>query len=486
MATDSNSKPNLMTKMKDYYHQHKKLVIYCALGVVILVPSGYYYWGRTPAPKYLTSAVTRGSITSVVQATGTINPLTTIPVGSFVSGTVEYIFADFNTRVVAGQVLAQLDPTIYLAQVETAQGNLDNAKANLQDLLATEDAGKATIQVDQANVTKLQADLAYQQASTQRYTDLYNQGVFSKDQYESQNSTLGQSQASVAAGQAQVAQAKAQLEQTMAQANQARAQVESMQGQLKQAETNLKYTTIIAPIDGTVVARNIDVGQSVAAALSAPNVFTIAQDLTRMQVFASTDESDTGSIHVGTEATFQVDAFPTETFKGHISAIRLNAFTVQNVVTYYTVIDFDNPLEKLLPSETAYVTIPTGHADNALKIPNAALTYTPSLTNAQIQQLYKQYNIPAAATSTHAGGAQVVWKLGPTKTPIPVAIQAGITDYLNTQCISGGVQEGDQLITAEQSTAKTGASSLPGIGGTQRPGGGGGAVGAGGGPGRGR
>jgi HlyD family secretion protein len=462
----------IMTKLKLYYHQHTKLVIYCALGFVILVPAGYYVMGRSSAPKYLTSPVTTGSITSVVQATGTINPLTTVPVGSFVSGTVEYIFADFNTRVSAGQVLAQLDPTIYLAQVETAQGNLDNAKANLADLLATEDAGKATIQEDQANVAKLQADLVYQQASAGRIADLYQQGVYSKDQYELQNSTLGQSQASLAQGQAQVLQAQAQLQQTIAQVAQARAQVESMQGELKEAETNLKYTTIISPIDGTVVARSIDVGQSVAASLQAPNVFTIAQDLTRMQVYASTDESDTGSIRAGTEATFQVDAFPTQTFKGHISAIRLNAFTVQNVVTYYTIIDFDNPNQLLLPSETAYVTIPTGHADNAIRIPNAALTYTPSLTNAQLQQLYKQYNIPAAATSTHIGGVQVVWKLGPAKTPIPVAVTAGITDYLNTQCIQCSLQDGDLLITAEQSTTKSGGSAAPGIGGAQRPGGG--------------
>jgi HlyD family secretion protein len=467
----------IMTKSKDYYHLHKKLVIYCALGFVILVPAGYYFMGRSSAPKYVTSTVTKGSITAVVQATGTINPLTTVPVGSFVSGTVQYIFADFNTRVSAGQVLAQLDPTIYQAQVETAQGNLDNAKANLADLLATEDAGKATIQEDQANVAKLQADLAYQQASAGRVTDLYNQGVFSKDQYELQNSTLGQSQASLAQGQAQVLQAQAQLQQTIAQVQQARAQVESMEGELKEAETNLKYTTIISPIDGTVVARSIDVGQSVAASLQAPNVFTIAQDLTRMQVYASTDESDTGSIRAGTEATFQVDAFPTQVFKGRISAIRLNAFTVQNVVTYYTIIDFDNPNQQLLPSETAYVTIPTGHADNAIRIPNAALTYTPSLTNAQIQALYKQYNIPAAATSTHVGGWQVVWKLGPNKTPIPVAIVAGITDYLNTQCVQGSVEEGDLLITAEQSTSKSGASGVPGLS-TQRPGG---AAGGGGG-----
>jgi len=320
------------------------------------------------------------------------------------------------------------------------------------------------VDVMKADVQKYQADLAYQQASADRINQLYQQGVFSKDQYQLQQSTLGQAQATLTAGEAQV-------QQTLAQVQQARAQVESMQGQLEQAETNLKYTTILSPLDGTVVARNIDVGQSVAASLQAPNVFTIAQDLTRMQVYASTDESDTGNIHVGTDCTFQVDAFPNEQFHGRISAVRLNAYTVQNVVTYNTIIDFANPDERLLPSETAYVTIPTGHADNAIRIPNAALTYTPSLGSSQLQLLYKQYNIPAAATSTHLGGWQVVWKYGPQQTPIPVAVRVGITDYINTQCLEGNLQENDILITAEMSSAQR-ASAAPGLG-IQRPGGGG-------------
>ena len=187
-----------------------------------------------------------------------------------------------------------------------------------------------------------------------------------------------------------------------------------MEGALKAAETNLKYTTIVSPIDGTVVARNIDVGQSVAATLQAPNVFTVAQDLTRMQVYAATDESDTGNIKVGAPVTFQVDAFPTELFHGRVSTVRLNPTTVQNVVTYNTVIDFSNPDEKLLPGETAYVTIPTGHASNAIRdsqprahvqARNADATTCP--------RLYKQYNISREASTTHLGGWQVVWKLGP-------------------------------------------------------------------------
>jgi HlyD family secretion protein len=246
------------------------------------------------------------------------------------------------------------------------------------------------------------------------------------------------------------------LNQIKAQLQQARAQVEVQTGFLKQAETNLQYTTIVSPIDGTVVARNITVGQSVAASLQAPNVFTVAQDLKRMQVYAKTDESDTGQIKIGTDVTFQVDAFPTETFHGRVSAIRLNAYTLQNVVTYDTVIDFENAEEKLLPGETAYVTIPTGQASGTLRIPGAALRYTPELSRPELQALYKQYNIPTAATTTRTGGWQVVWKLGPGKQLEPVPAKVGITDYSFTQLLEGNLKEGDVLVTGQTDTRAAG------------------------------
>ena len=246
----------------------------------------------------------------------------------------------------------------------------------------------------------------------------------------------------------------AQAKATLAQAN---SQVESMTGALRQAQTNLKYTTIVSPIAGTVVARNVDVGQSVAASLSAPNVFSVAQDLTRMQVFAATDESDTGSIRVGTNVSFQVDAFPTDQFRGRVSTVRLNATNGSKRCDVSTpVIDFDNPAEKLLPGETAYVTIPTGHAAGTLMIPNAALTFTPAITRPQQQALYKQYNISREASATHQNGWQVVWKQGLDNSYIPIAVQCGITDYVNTQLISGNLNEGDVLITGEQTALGAG------------------------------
>src|SRR5271154_3541048 len=219
--------------LKESYQKHRR-AHFIGAGCVILI-FGYWLYARAKAndPKYTTVVVRRGDITSAVQATGTINALTTVSVGSYVSGTVQYIFADFNTRVKSGQVLAQLDPAIYEAQVTQARGNLENAKDNL---------------------AKPQANVTYEQATAKRSADLFKAGIVSTDSNDLTQSTLGQTQADVLSAQAAVRQAQA----TLAQAH---AQVTAMQGALSAAETSLKYTTIISPIDGTVVARNIDVGQ---------------------------------------------------------------------------------------------------------------------------------------------------------------------------------------------------------------------------------
>ncbi len=436
-------------RIGDYYRSHRRLTFAAVAAVIALLGAGWAIRGRSDDPSYLTAEVQRGGITSVVQATGTINPLTTVPVGSYVSGTVKYVFADFNSRLEAGQVLAQLDPEVYQAQVMQARGNLDNAMANEQNLEATITAQQAAIKTNEANLEKLKAADVYSQANTRRIIDLADQGVFSKDQADQAQSGLDQSRAQVRAAEAQLNQSIAQLGETRAQVEQAKAQIKTMQGALALAEANLRYCTILSPIDGTVVAKNVTVGQSVAASLQAPIVFSIAQDLTRMQVAAATDESDTGNIKIGTEATFQVDAFPSETFRGRVSAIRLNATTIQNVVTYNTIITFDNPDGKLLPGETAYATIPTGDVSDTVKIPNAALRYTPALPNGALRQLYEQNQIPPAAITSHVGGWRVVWKPEAGGRIRPMAVRTGITDYTFTQLIAGEVKAGDSLATGE-------------------------------------
>ena len=301
--------------------------------------------------------------------------------------------------------------------------------------------------------------------------------------------------AAVSAGQAGVTQAAAQVQQKEA--------------AVTVAQTNLDYTTIHAPIDGTVIARNVDVGQTVAASLQAPTLFTIAQDLTKMQVYASTDESDVGMIRTGQVVSFKVDAFPKDTFGGRVSQVRLNATTVQNVVTYNTIIDFDNPDLKLFPGMTAYITIPVANAKNVLRVPNGTLRYKPDLSADQIRALYRKYGLvsgqQAAASAqasdraggsgasskqyrAHAEGAQggggdngqqqrtprvdvaVIWKLRPDKTLEPVKIRTGITDHTVTevaQVLNGQVNEGDELITGAITT--TSGVRPPGMGGQQGP-----------------
>jgi HlyD family secretion protein len=439
-------------KLPEFIRNHRFATV-LGLLLVIIVPTGIALKGRGNEVKYQTAAVTKGNITSVVQATGIINPLTTVPVGSFVSGTVQYVFADYNTRVKAGQVLALLDPTYYEAQYMSAEGNLNNAIANVRNLQANVDSMRATIASDQANVDKLRADAKYAEVNGKRVEGLVQAEIYTKDQLDLANSTTAQAEAGVAQGVAQVSQAKAQLQQAQAQLDSAKAQVQASEGNVKQAQANLLYTVIVSPIDGTITARNITVGQSVAASLQAPQVFTIAQDLTRMQLYAKTDESDTGSIRSGTDVTFQVDAFPNEIFRGRVNNIHLNAYTVQNVVTYDTVIDFENPQEKLLPGETAYVTIPTGHVQDALRIPNAALSFTPDLPFKDLQEMYKQLpdNIRRQATTTHIGGWQVVWTLEqPDNKLKPHAVQVGITDYSVTELKNGDLTEGEQLVTLQE------------------------------------
>jgi HlyD family secretion protein len=449
---------------REYYGAHRRLVLAGVSALAVLGITGWAMGGRANAPQYATVPVDRGTITSVVQATGTINPVTTVPVGSYVSGTVQYVFADFNTRVESGQVLAQLDPQIYEAQVVQARGNLDNAVANERNLDASIAAQDAAINTNQANVERLKAAADYAGVNTKRNLDLAGRGLLPRDQADLSQSGLDQAQAQFRAAGAAVRQSVAQLAQLRAQMDQGRAQTRAAQGALDLAETNLRYCTILSPIDGTVVARNVTVGQSVAASLQAPVVFSIAQDLTRMQLYAATDESDTGNIKTGSEATFQVDAFPTQVFRGRISGIRLNATTVQNVVTYNTVIDFENADGKLLPGETAYSTIPTGEVADAIRVPNAAIRFTPSLPAEELKRLYQQNGVSLAAAASRSGAAKVVWQLGPGGRLKPISIRVGITDYTYTQLVAGDIKVGDQLVTGEGVAGPGGAAAPPRFG----------------------
>src|SRR5437773_5827734 len=278
------------------------------------------------AANYQTATVTRGPITQAVTATGTLNPVVNVQVGSQVSGNIAKLFADFNSQVKAGQVVAQIDPALFQATVTQAEGDLASAQAALE--------------LARVNAKRTQ-DLFARKTSSQ-----------------------------------------ADLDQAMATLHQAEANVKIKQGALDKAKADLEHCTITSPIDGVVISRSVDVGQTVAASLQAPVIFQIANDLAKMQIDSNVAEADVGVVQVGQDVDFTVDAFPTQTFHGKVMQVRNAPITVQNVVTYDTVIGVSNPDLKLKPGMTANVSIIIAHRENALKIPNAALRYRPPETAA--------------------------------------------------------------------------------------------------------
>jgi HlyD family secretion protein len=368
-----------------------------------------------------------------------------VQVGSQVSGTIAKLNVDFNSRVHKGDIVALIDPALFQGALLQASADLDNAKANVVAAQANLEKAKATRVQTKADYDRT-AQLATDKITSQQQLDL------SKAIYDSAN-------AAVSAAVANVTQAEAQVSQKAA--------------ALNVAQTNLNYTVIRSPIDGTVVARNVDVGQTVAASLQAPTIFTIAQDLTKMLVYTKTDESDVGNIKPGKEVSFKVDAFPKDTFYGAVSQVRMNPTTVQSVVTYDTIIEFANPELKLFPGMTAYVTIPVATVQNVLKVPNTALRYKPPMVPDEVLALYKRYGIeegerqqagddPARPESSSRTGGEnqnlprapraenaVVWKLHADNSMEPVKVALGITDHAYTQVtalIKGELNEGDALI----------------------------------------
>src|SRR5579872_1713095 len=422
--------------------RNKWLLSLTAIGLVVLLAA--FTFGRKDQAQYFTAQAQTGTINDVVQATGTINAVTTVQVGSQVSGTISRLNADFNSRVKNGEVIAELDPSLLQGALLQAQADLQNARATLAS--------------SQAELTKAEAAAAQTKADYVRNEALVKAGVVSAQQFDLAKASADSNNAAVIAAQAQVKQAAAQVSLKAA--------------AVQVAKTNLDHTIIRSPIDGIVVARNVDVGQTVAASLQAPTLFNIAQDLTKMQVDTQTDESDVGNIKVGQEATFTVDAYPNQTFRGKVVQIRLNPTTVQNVVTYDTVIAFDNPQMKLFPGMTAYVTVPVATAEDVLSVPNTALRFKPSLSAERIRQLYAQFGIAEGHAAAAAGsqgpagkslGLQgppqprrdvaVIWKLRPDRSIEPVMLRTGITDHTQTavaELLKGVLQPGDELAIGEE------------------------------------
>ncbi len=387
-----------------------------AVGMAI---GGYVFFGgeRKIPIRYKTAPVERGSIVSVVNATGTINPVILVQVGSQVTGMVESLHADFNSVVKQDQVVARIDPFPYRARRDQAAANLTNAKAE---------------------VLKARADLSQRKRELDRLQSLIKQQFVSQNEVDVALTAYEGAQAQLAVAEAAVKQAEAVLE---------------------AAELDLTYTVIKSPIDGIVISRLVEVGQRINASMSIPILFTIAEDLTKMQVNANVSEADIAGLAKGKDATFTVDAYPGERFQGRIQQVRNAPISVQNVVTYDVVVGVENKDLRLKPGMTANVSIIVARRDDVLKVPNSALRFQPPKTS-------EGEAVPAAARPGRAGtavrdAARTLYRLGPSDDPEPLTVDPGISDGLFTELIGGELKEGDAVIVGFDSSRGGRFQSLP-------------------------
>jgi HlyD family secretion protein len=393
-------------------HMNRRNLVIAAVAALLGFGLVLSRCARSTTSQFQTATVSRGPITQAVTATGTLNPVVNVQVGSQVSGNIAKLFADFNSEVKAGQVVAQIDPVLFQAAVTQAEGDLATAQAALE--------------LAKLNATRTQE-------------------LFTK-----KNSS------------------QADLDQAIANLHQAEANVRIKQGALDKAKADLEHCTITSPVDGVVISRNVDVGQTVAASLQAPVIFQIANDLTKMQIDTNVAEADVGVVEVGQKVDFTVDAFPMRTFHGKVVQVRNAPITVQNVVTYDTVIGVDNPDLKLKPGMTANVSIIIASKDSVLQIKNAALRYRPadavagearvvSSPPAQRSGSVAAPRQPGVGAREKRGNDRTVYVLS-SHHPRPVQIKTGISDGVVTEVVDG-LKEGDQVVTAEFNAPAAVASS---------------------------
>jgi HlyD family secretion protein len=377
----------------------KRFVPWLLIIVGLLVIAAVFRQCRNGvAANYQTATISRGPITQAVTATGTLNPVVNVQVGSQVSGNIAKLFVDFNSQVKAGQVVAQIDPALFQATVTQTEGDVASAQAALE--------------LAKINATRTQELFARKTSS------------------------------------------QADLDQATANLHTAEANVKIKQGALDKARADLDHCTITSPIDGVVISRSVDVGQTVAASLQAPVIFAIANDLTKMQIDANVAEADVGVVKIDQNVDFTVDAFPMETFHGKVVQVRNAPITVQNVVTYDTVIGVSNPELKLKPGMTANVSIIIAHKDDVLQIKNAALRYRPPNATPAPVETRKTISRAGRPSAGHGGSAQqgaqrTVYVLPPgVGRPESRQIKSGISDGIVTEVVEG-LKEGDRVVTAE-------------------------------------
>ena len=401
--------------------------------------------------QYRTAKVTRGDIEAIVVTTGTINPVTLVDVGSQVSGKIAKIYVDFNSRVKKGDILAEIDQSSFLTRIKQAEANYQSAKASLE----------------RARVTMETSKKKYERA-----LKLFEQKLISPEEKETAETNYFNAVADYQSALARLEQAKSQLE---------------------SSRVDLSYTVIKSPIDGVVIKRNINVGQTVAASFQAPVLFQIANDLTKMQVECSVDEADIGKIKEGQKVRFTVDAFPEESFEGVVSQVRYAPEVVQNVVTYTTIVSVENPEMKLRPGMTATVSIIVGEARNVLRVPNAALRFRPQLSPEEMKKMFEELRAQRRSTSGNSAsssgrrppfsgergasqgersakdksrrGMAMVWVLEEGHKLRPVPVKTGVTGDEYTEIVRSDLKEGDEVVigtgaSPRSSSSRSATSSL--------------------------
>lgn len=410
----------------------KKYLNAAAALLILVVAVIFFVRSRKPEITYKSVKVERGTVVSTVAATGNLSAVTTVQVGTQVSGTIQKLYVDYNSRVKKGQTIAEIDPSLFNASVEQSQGNALSAEANLQ---------------------KAKVVLADAERTWQRNKKLLTDGIVSQADYDVAETALQAAKSSLKAAEGSVAQAR---------------------GALSLARTNLRYSIIRSPVDGVVISRAIDVGQTVAASFQTPTLFTIAQDLTKMQIEVSVDEADISRAALGQSATFTVDAYPEQKFIGKVVQIRSSPIITQNVVTYIVVVNVDNSELKLKPGMTANVSIQVAKKEDVLKIPPAALRFKPK-SGVSKPEVAKERPAGTSAPSgkggregggrpgERKGGGQQVYLLKDGK-PLATPIKTGIASSTSVELVEGELKEGDEVIIEQSggyAKKKSGGSGSP-------------------------
>lgn len=403
-------------------------VWYILAALITLAVVAYFVTRKdtTETVSFDTAAVGEANIQNSITATGTIEPVTSVTVGTQVSGVVSKLYVDYNSVVKKGQVIAELDKSNLIASLNQAKAQLESAQAQVR-------GAESDVQKAQADYNSVKANANYQQSNFKRYETLYKKGLISANDFENARLSYQQAQQSLTASAQAVTTARQNVSQALEMVKQQREQV-------KQAQTNLGYATITSPIDGVVLSKSVEEGQTVAASFSTPELFKIAKDLTNMQVVADVDEADIGEVKAGERVTFTVDAYPDDTFQGTVTQVRQEATTTNNVVTYEVVISAPNADLKLKPGLTANVTIYTQERSGVLSVPSKALRFEPTA-----ETVGKQYKIQDISSAKNK-----VWTLeGNILKAHRVSI--GMTDGTHTQILSG-IKAGEKIITGIQVT----------------------------------